>query len=449
MGKTPLNSLILCSLALLALYLSFGATFASGATITVEPEKSTAFYFSVENPNKEPAIYTLYIKGWHNWLTLRDSQVLLEPGERLSVAVIATPRAGDAPGTYPLEIISESRFDKKTQEIILELLPLGAQPVVTFASFSDSGISISAYLSEPLELKVQVYSEGLIIREFSKSFLAGSNSFNEPVRFGPGEYRAEFKLLRNGAAVYTDTLLHTQLSATYVEVKEESWDYIVWSGLKATFTNKGPNLEQRAYSVFVKASKDPFFKPSEGSLKSVSEGGYMYTWNFVLAPGEEKTINCAYNYLFLLLLAVLALFFGVMAYSVSKKDIALKKSLMGKVSRIKGDEEIRVCLEIINKTNKEIASISLEDFVQPLFRIKNEFSVKPAKITRKGDDIKLTWHIGRLEPKETRVFVYSIVPKVGLGGEYSFSLSRVIYPANGFKKTVLSNPIVIGKSVSK
>jgi hypothetical protein len=106
---------------------------------------------------------------------------------------------------------------------------------------------------------------------------------------------------------------------------------------------------------------------------------------------------------------------------------------------------MKVYIEITNQRGQRINDISVEDYVQPLFRIKKEFSgVTPKGFYRRGDDIKIVWRIPRIEPKETRVFTYTIVPKVGLGGKYSFSLAKLSYRVGNFRRKVYSNDLYLG-----
>lgn len=448
MGNSPSCYHILAVLLMAAFILPLLPTpcEAANTVITVEPEKSTAFEFFVENPSNEPVIYSIYIKGWHPWLMIVDSQVLLEPSETRPVTIIAFPTSQISAGIYPLEIIAESNADRQTDTVSLDILPLGTPPVIKFATLDEDSLEISARLTEPLELKVWLYRDGQILREFTRSFSAGDNVFEESLSLGPGNYSAEIRLQKSGEIVYSDTLTYVKEYVSTVEVSEVEWDYLVWSGRKIAFYNKGTVSEVRDYSVEVSQSQEPFFKSSDSPTITTQNGTRIYSWELLIGPGEEKVLSYTYNYTIFLLLVLLSVFFATALYSISRKDVMVKKAIVGRgLGSIKGDQEIKICLEVINRTRKEVNNLTVEDFVQPLFKLSKDFSVKPRTLSRVGDDIKMTWHIARLEPKETRVFCYKIVPKIGLGGEYSFAVARLKYSAGELKKSVFSNQIVIGR----
>ncbi|MGC9310439.1 MAG: hypothetical protein ACP5E4_01810, partial [Candidatus Aenigmatarchaeota archaeon] len=181
-------------------------------------------------------------------------------------------------------------------------------------------------------------------------------------------------------------------------------------------------------------------------VKTVSAEGAAYTWEFEVRPGETKILSYSYNYSLPFVLVLLTLIFLSALYFISKKDILVKKAFVGKAHQIKEGQPLKICVEVINRTRFELTDLVIDDFVQPLFRLEKEFSgVSPTRLSRKGDDIKITWSVARLEPKETRVFTYKITPKVGIGGAYSFSLARVIYRSNNIRKVAYSDQPLTGK----
>jgi CRISPR/Cas system-associated protein Cas5 (RAMP superfamily) len=136
------------------------------------------------------------------------------------------------------------------------------------------------------------------------------------------------------------------------------------------------------------------------------------------------------------------IFFAFLFYLSNKKEIKVKKFFTNKIHGIKEEKEIRICLEIINKTGQDLDNIVLEDFVQPVFKLEKEFyGVKPNKIVKIGSEEKLVWEIPKLGPKETRVFMYKIIPKIGLSEKYSFSLARVKYKKDQISRVLFSNSL--------
>lgn len=413
-----------------------------GSPLKVEKGKAEEIYFEIKNNNNRSLYYTIYSVGGFRSIIFYYSQILLDPYETKYIKVIVFPIDELEPGSYNVELVAESRLDRITRNLEIEVLEKQVEIEIQKFSFNSREINVIFDISKKYDLILEIYRGEELIRKFEKEISPENNQIKENLKLRLGNYTAKLKLYRNNNLVYTEEKDYQKLT----RIKEEMirWDYLVAYGGRIIFYNEGDETEQKTFSLYVDKSQDLFFS-SSGYNKKIDLGDrYKYIWEFEILPNQQYIISYSYNYSIIAVLILALLFLAFMLFLVTRKDLKLSKILMTKISEIEEGKEIKICLEILNKTSEEISNITLEDFVPPIFKLKKEFSViKPKRIVKEKEERKLVWEIPRIEPKETRIFTYNIVPKVGVKGKYSFPLARVKYKRRELSKISFSNSLRI------
>ena len=178
--------------------------------------------------------------------------------------------------------------------------------------------------------------------------------------------------------------------------------------------NTEKNIFTRLFTTF---SIEP--EKTERSGFSVS-----YTWTKKeLEPTEVFTVKTKTNYLYPLLILILAIIVvvGVKRYTETKLEI--KKTVHP--VRTKNDEfALRIKLRL--KARQEVENVTLTDRVPAIVKVYKKFgSTKPDKIDSRTR--KIQWNIGDLQAGEERMYSYIVYSKVGVVGKFSLPEATAIF----------------------
>jgi hypothetical protein len=409
--------------------------------------KSTPFNFELTNTNPEPTTYSLYVKGFFTWLAFTNSQISLKSGETRNFTLIGAPDLRVTPQVYSAQIMAESSFNTISHTVAIEVPDLSkpeSRYEIHQVSFDEKGIRLLVYSQEPLTISVDLYKDGLKVDNFSSILDAGEAIFEKNIDFEVGNYTANITIMKGGNVIYLGEKHYEVPFVSQVKVYESTKDSYLWSVTTVRIVNSGKQIEKKSYELAAENFVEPFLSSSDYFVKTNIGGTIVNRWEFFVEAGQTKIFTYTYNYTYAFAIIFAAILCVAAIFLALRKEVVIKKTVSGSKG-IKGEHEMKVYIEITNQRGQRINDISVEDYVQPLFRIKKEFSgVTPKGFYRRGDDIKIVWRIPRIEPKETRVFTYTIVPKVGLGGKYSFSLAKLSYRVGNFRRKVYSNDLYLG-----
>jgi hypothetical protein len=400
-------------------------------------------FFEIENKNDEPLYYTIYTVGGFKSIIFYYSQILLQPNEHKYVKVIIFPGKDIAPGIYELELVAESSLDRITKRLKIEVLEREKEVNIKEFVFNDNLIKVVFDILEDYDLNVVIYKGKSQFQIFEKRITPHDNIFEKVLDLKSGNYSAVINVYKNNSLIYTEEKSYSKEFVSKISQERKDWDYLITYGSKIIFRNDGNEKETKKFVLYVNKPLDPFFYACGYKLKVDAGSTYKYVWEFTLAPSQSYIISYSFNYSILLVLIVALIFLCSMLYLAMRKEIVVRKFLMSKVTEIKEGKEIKICLEVINRTKEEINNLILEDFIPPIFELKSFQIVEPEKVYETKKEKKVVWSISRIEPKETRVFNYKIIPKVGVKGKYSFPLAKVKYKKDKITKIVFSNSLEI------
>jgi hypothetical protein len=247
-------------------------------------------------------------------------------------------------------------------------------------------------------------------------------------------------------------LVSLEFEVDEIEVKKEfSIRFLEQEGIEADYPPiEGLLLRKQAISkrntgntkerVSLTTTKDVF----SGLFTSVSihttntyyEGlTKHYIWEKELNPGEELQVEITTNWIYLLLIVILAGFLVFLIKKQFETDLVLRKNVS--FIRTKGRElALKVTLKL--KARKYLERIRVIDKLPALVKLYERFgAIPPDSIDIKNK--RLDWNIESLNKDEERIFSYIIYSRVGIVGRFELPSARATYEQEGKVKDVTSN----------
>ncbi|MEI6058310.1 MAG: hypothetical protein WCP89_00910 [archaeon] len=162
-----------------------------------------------------------------------------------------------------------------------------------------------------------------------------------------------------------------------------------------------------------------------------------YAWTQKLGPADVLVVKVKTNYVFPLLIIILAAFAIWGFRRIAQTKIEIKKS----VSHVRtngGEFALRVYLQVKAKTRVE--NVSLIDRIPGILKVHKQFgSVKPDKID--PENRRLQWYIGNLNPGEVRMFSYVVYSKMGIVGKFALPPAMAVLEKDSEIYQVESNRV--------
>jgi len=200
--------------------------------------------------------------------------------------------------------------------------------------------------------------------------------------------------------------------------------------------NEGNQL--LAYSYHVPHGVKGWFM---SSIPGHSKDEDSYVWTVTLGAGETTSVDVVYNYrpiLWTLLILVVLL----CAYYYFRSQVSVRKKVTVVSSHEGGIAEVKVVIELLNRSKKNAHDITVIDLLPPLSDVVREFKemVAPSKITphqEQGTLIK--WDIAAMEPKEHRILTYRMRTKLSVLGGMTLPVTAVTFFVDGAQRETVSN----------
>jgi len=441
------------SLTLLTIILFITSVSALTLTPTYETniivkDFSSEITLDLEITNATPGTYNLY--------TLAD--IRIQPSETFQITedpfqkqfTISPTDNLDFEGNYAFTYILNQRGIEKTeQRMLLEIVNLEDVIEISSDSIQPKSNEITFYIKN----KEAIYLNNLTAKFSSLLFETDETTFD----LKPNEKREmtikvdEAKLKKTKAGVYIiNSVFKTKTGEREIEgnlylgekkgiTSTEDKSGILIKSETITKVNTGNIIE----SIQININKNIFSRlftsfNIEPALTERSGLTIEYTWlKEKLNPAEAYTIKAKTNYLFPILIIILAImaFLGFKRFSETKLEI---KKTVSPVKTKNGEFALKVQLAI--KARKDIENVSLVDKIPAIVKIYKKFgTVKPDKIDPKSR--RVHWHIGDLQAGEERLFDYIIYSKVGVIGKFSLPPALAIFEKDSQIHEIDSNNV--------
>ncbi len=175
--------------------------------------------------------------------------------------------------------------------------------------------------------------------------------------------------------------------------------------------------------------------------------GKFYVWDLRLEPGDKKIMTVTTNYRIIPAL-ILLLFIGFLALHYFKgKNITINKTLFRMKDEKNNVTELKILLHIKNNTDKDIYNLKVIDLLPNLIIPTSEFAtLKPERIQKGNNGIRIIWNIPKLEKNEERVISYKVHSRLPIVGEVELPSASIQYrPTPNKVLNIQSNKLVFSK----
>ncbi|MEM4264037.1 MAG: hypothetical protein QW666_04050 [Candidatus Woesearchaeota archaeon] len=223
---------------------------------------------------------------------------------------------------------------------------------------------------------------------------------------------------------------------------------VIKSFLKTTFkitiTNTGNIQLTEDYKKPTSFFKN-IFLTSEPRAEKTNE--YLI-WKLNLESGQSQQIIYTFNFqpLFIIIVVILVL---ICAYRLFRNPVIMRKTAVIIATKEGGISELKIILEIMNRSKKPVKHLKIIDVVPRLAELIKEYdpgTMKPEQaIPHEHKGTILKWTIEHLEPGEERVLTYKIKSKLSILGGVKLppAVSKCI-TSTGRERTSNSNAPAIG-----
>jgi len=190
------------------------------------------------------------------------------------------------------------------------------------------------------------------------------------------------------------------------------WDY--------TLTNEGNIIKSKEFKLQPGFFQSWFTSFNPTSKKVTADGGTFDAWDVELDVDETTVIKVTTNYRPLLVIVLLGLI-ALGAYYLLRSPLVVRKSAVVIAAKEGGMSELKVLIEVANRTTKPVKHVQILDKVPHIAEVVRDFEVgtmRPTKIAhdeKKGTMIK--WVIDELDSREERVISYKIRSKLSILGQ--------------------------------
>lgn len=413
------------------------ATAYSAELVTVDqqasPEDPAEFRIDIFDV-QETATFRATLSGPHQQRFYVDGATKIEEGRTGNITILVNPEQNAIQQRYGFTVFlrpvtaeeftefSGSYYVQRSSDlrIIGVEMPKNVDPGQNFTATgtvrSISGTTVDNYSLE-LELfnQTSTASSSPIIpggeRELEFRFSAPEQGF--------GDYSARFRLMVDGENQQNlkRTIKVNKLRRLERDTETENGFF------QSTKTSVVENTGNVAVNTSLNQSVASYLSPlTSSSVEPDSEeqtsGSSIYLWNVELAPGESFTVTTTTNYWAPILMA----FLGIAAvYGVRKlsSDLQVSKD----AEAVEGELKISITVENTSRAVKE--QIMVKEFVPDVADVIREFQMAKPRIRKTSDGTELEWSIDDLQPGETAILQYRVMPKVEVEGGITLQPAKV------------------------
>lgn len=451
-------------LVLVVAFLLVPVAAAADVTVTatdssVKPGTGDAATFdvAVTNTGDETREYTLSYNGAGSggWYFLDTYTMTLRPGETGNSTLYAEPDEAAVAGNYGV-ILTVSSDDGETVErrpsyrivrdrdILITDITTTETTAIPGSVFNATADIKNVRSTElPRNAYEVVFTFAGETRTVSVPSLIASEperitaSFTAP-RHESGVMSVDVEVRELGGAVQDTASAQVKIAKTENIVTDRDSDFMLVASRTTIAVNNTGNTASNGTTVT--AQLPPFtglftsFDPAPASTAG-ADGGTLYTWDLgSVPPGTARTISYRINWwapgLFALLL-IGAVGLGIRQY---RSPRVVKRT-------VRRDGTTAVHLRVVNRSGSLLRNVTVRDTVPGIASLIEKFDASPPETIRtSGDETRMEWNLGRLEPGEERILTYEISPQVEVEGSVSLPSATLQYEAGERETQRTSSP---------
>ncbi|PIN73969.1 hypothetical protein COV20_02545 [Candidatus Woesearchaeota archaeon CG10_big_fil_rev_8_21_14_0_10_45_16] len=434
----------------------------------IKPSETATYSLSITNTESLKQRYTTYsLQSGQGWIVdtkpLKDKIIELAGGQSYTTTLQVRPLENMAPGIYYLDLSVESDLGEKHRENIKVYLspeqPFDYLPSITAKVDMDERIvpgqplSIKLFLDNknPLDLKNLVIKLQSDISEFSKEVMVDLPPLQQktveftvmPDQFQqPKDYFLFFVFERNDQVVkIVEKRVEVQEIITPFEKSEETQSDFLRTFVALNIHNGG-NVKNTQTVVIPVSLWQSLFSHGDDLLKMKIDSQRYLSWEESLSPDESVVVYYTTSYRSLLyLLIALVIFLSFYFYvqspiTVSKSAVTTKSDEDGALS------EIKITIEVRNKTKKPIKNVDITDMVPAIANVKKSLelgTLKPQEVKHSLQGTKVKWSLAEIDGHEHRLITYKVRAKLNIVGMFSLPRAVVEFGEKKRKSKAYSN----------
>lgn len=429
---------------------------------TISVSDKASFKLEITNNNEERQRYTIYSlqsgQGWNvDPNPLKDRVIEINPGDTYTTTIVAQPLEEFSPGIYNVHINVESESGERQSKALKIYLspegPIDYLPSIRAEIDMDDKIDpqnpvpIRLFLDNlnPLDLtnlKIKIQSE---MGEFNQEIMVDLPPLEKktveftitPNQFQqPKEYILFFVFEHNDKQVKVTEERVKIISLMPGFDYSTKQDKIFFKTFKEiAIVNKGNVKNTQEVKIPISFFQG-LFRSGDGKVKIVDGQRYVIT-EVTLSPNESETINYVVSYriliYILIILAVFSLFYWRVQspVSIGKRAVTTSSGEDGALS------EIKITLEVKNKTKKPIKDLIITDVIPGIANLEKHLeigTIRPTKVQHLAKGTKVTWSLAEIDAHEHRLVTYKIKAKLNILGTFSLPRSYVEYAKKGKRR---------------
>ena len=272
--------------------------------------------------------------------------------------------------------------------------------------------------------------------------LSASHSVTLEQDIAPGDYTITVSVMAGGLTIGPESLGFTVGSKSGVDVFPFIEKEMMRKKTTYRLRNKGNTPTVYPVQERIPWYLDIFTIAEPRPTRKVAErNAYLYVWEISLDPLEEAEVRVEVSYIPFLAVTVAIVLAAIFVLQTSRaltleKEISIKKNN-------KGNAYASITIHLRNFSERAIEKVSVIDRVPLMAKVNRSFpTLKPTTIQRGEQWTEVTWTIERLEPKEERVFSYSMKSVIEVIGTVDLPPARILHiRPDGRKLEIESNPV--------
>ncbi|MDP7081524.1 MAG: hypothetical protein QF415_16650 [Candidatus Undinarchaeales archaeon] len=272
--------------------------------------------------------------------------------------------------------------------------------------------------------------------------LSASHSVTLERDIVPGDYTITVSVMAGGLTIGPESLGFTVGIKSGVDVFPVIEKEMMRKKTTYRLRNKGNTPTVYPVQERIPWYLDIFTIAEPRPTRKVSErNAYLYVWDVSLDPLQEAEVHIEVSYIPFLAVTVAIVLAAIFVLQTSRaltleKEISIKKNK-------RGEEYASISIHLRNFSERAIANVSVIDRVPLMAKISRSFpTLKPTTIQRGEQWTEVIWTVERLEPKEERVFSYSMTSVIEVIGTVDLPPARILHSRpDGRKIDIESNPV--------
>ncbi|MBI2665077.1 hypothetical protein HYX12_00465 [Candidatus Woesearchaeota archaeon] len=449
---------------------SFGESLITATPIdnTISPAEQASYYLEITNKEAKTVRYSLYsLQSGQGWSVdpspLKDRIIEVNPGQSYTTKIVIDPSESFLPVIYYVYLTIESdtgsRYDEPLKiylspEKPLEYLPFFSVDVDMQGKIDPrEPVSIKLFLENknPLNLSDLTVRMDSQLSGFDKELVIDLLPLEKKtVEFTvmpspyqqPKEYNLFFIFERKGQKVniVEQKLEVIELVPDFSQQLDSETIYLK-KFLQVTVKNEGNVLNTQEVKLPV-SFLTQFIIQGKVTFKII-EGKRYAVWEETLNPGESTTIQFIMNYRLFIYFGFVVLFFFVFYLSVRSSVKVTKGAAITKSSDEGAVSEIKVTLEVRNKSRKQLKEIEVIDTLPGITHLDNKNietgTLTPQKVLHTQHGTKVHWNLPELEGREHRLITYTVKAKLNILGALNLPRAIVAYKKGKRMQRAYSN----------